>query len=284
MTPIASSLQQTVSLYATQIYADTLLDAQLVLEEHQYTDHELPLINILETTTGSELVLAVHDCLYSALLSVCSFHRIGINDLTPIFFLSRFTRALLLMQYWSDGDTIIKLCESDADDEDIFSGLAELVGELTRVQVNDILESIDPNYLRGLKKLYTPDVSVVEEQTDSPIPEQQLIKLRQWRSLMAAEKSLGFRMVKLGYKPGFKLESYLNRVVNILVERENKEIAFEVLVFILLSSDGWENPLKAWRDNNSIFNLELRDVTTIDVEIIKLIGDFNRLNNQGVKP
>ena len=74
---------------------------------------------------------------------------------------------------------------------------------------------------------------------------------------------------------------YLNRVAGALGERENKDIAFELVPFLLLGRDSWQNPIIAERENAQLLSLEPHDITAVDSEIIKLLGEYDRLSTQG---
>ncbi len=281
MSPIEQSVASTLAPYAAQQFIDTALVAVQALQEHHYVEHELELINILEIDTGIVLLQRTHDCLISHLQAVCTMHRLSVSEDADIVPLAKLVRALLIMQFWEDKETIVGLCNSDAADEDILACLVALVGELTEREAGDLIEDIDPNFLRGLKRLYTDDDFTVEDAGEIEIPADQLTKLRNYRNLMKAEKSLAYRMVKAGYKPGSAFMQYLNRVAGALGERENKDIAFELVPFLLLGRDSWQNPIIAWRENAQLLGLEPHDITAVDSEIIKLLGEYDRLSTQG---
>lgn len=283
MTALTHTLAQTLARHATQEFIDSCVDAQKSLEEHLYTDHELELVNLLEMEQKDTVIEQCYDCLFTHLVSVCSLHRIGVNPQSAITGLAKFTRALLLMQQWEDAQTIVALCTSDALDVERLAALVSLVGELSELEAFDIIESVDPNFLKGLARIYTEGALGVQDASELEIPQAQVDKLRAYRKHMAAERTLAFRMVKAGYQPGAGAEQYLRRSCDQLSEKDNKDIAFEVVPFLLLARDGWANPLAAWRRHSHLFALESHDVTSVDVEITKLLSQYDLLSTQGVK-
>lgn len=279
---LAQSVQQQLQPLATQEFIDQLLVGLNALQEHQYVDHELEVINALDGSDSDiNIIQQTHDAVMNHLHSVCTLHRVKVNPDATLREVALVVKALLLMQYWEDAQTIIDICTSDADDIDRLAKLVSTVGELSELKAGDVLEEVDPNFLRGLQNIYTTGALNTEDPADFNVPDDQLDKLRQWRNLMGAERSLGYRMIRSGYRPGAALEQYIKRVIISLGEKDNKDLAAELMPFILMSRDGWENPLLAWRDISKTLQLELADITAVDVEIIRLLGEFDRLKNQG---
>ena len=277
MTPLETELRQTLEDQVAPEFLDMLADGLDALAVMQYTDHELPVMNALNRPEEYMIIEETHDLIKDALVQVCLLHRITPDSVNcDIAGLSKFVRALLLAQYWDDKETILTVCESDAPDEDKLASLIAIVGELTENEAADIINDVDPNFMRGLAKLYSGDgIAIQEEQF--VIPKPQLEKLRSWRDLMKAEKCMGYRMVKAGYMPGYAFAEYMKRASNAINQGEDKAIAFEVIPFLLLGRDTWDNPLRGWRDNSALLGLEPNEITGVDVFVLKLLGEYDLL-------
>lgn len=278
MLPIVQSAQSALQLYATQQFVDVITEALQALNEHQYDDHEFDLMNIFAAKTDVVLLQATHDCLMAHLFNVCKLHRIIISEDADISSVSKFVRAIMLMQTWSDGASIVALCESDATAEDILASVVALVGELTEVAAAEMIEEVDQNFIKGLSSLYTAQELATELLDEVSVD--QIAKLKLYRDSMKAEKALAYRMIKAGYKPGYAFKLYLDKIVSSLVEKENKDIASEMVPFLFMGRDSWQNPIKAWRDHSFLLGVEPTDITAIDAEILKLLGEFDRLSTQ----
>lgn len=282
---LAQSLQSALAPLTTQEFIDDLIIGVQALAEHLYTDHELELINILDGQMPDiSMVQQAHDCVYNHLISVCQLHRLRVDEASHVRVLAKLVRALLIMQQWDDPATILAVCSSDASDEERLANLVGIVGELTETEALSVILEIDVNFLRGLQRLYSSDAISTDDPSELQVSEEQLTKLRQWRNLMGAQRGLAYRMMKAGYRPGAALEQYTRRVSSALLERDNKDIAAELIPFILMSRDGWQAPLMAWRDLSKTLDLQPQDITAVDVEVIKLLGEFDRLKTQGVNP
>lgn len=280
MNPIQSEVEIVLGPWVSPEYMSTLQEALSALHEHLYSEHELPVLNALGREIDDTIIAEVHAILERSLIDLCTLHQVKVDETTgELSALSKLVRALLLMQYWQEPETILAVCTSDASSVDKLANLVAIVGELSEMLAGDLIADVDPNFLRGLEKLYTSNGIAIEEQRFE-LPPPQLEQLRQYRSSMKAERTLAFRMVKAGYKPGYAFAEYMKRVAGTINQADNQAIAVEVVPFLLMGRDTWVNPVTGWRENNQLLNLDMNDMTGVDTAVMRLLAEFDLLKSK----
>lgn len=278
MHPIEESVRSALEPYASpELIKDIVLGLR-ALHENMYVEHEFKILNFTEQASDELLIQGVYDAVQEALVAVCTTCRVTVDvENTTLGDLAKFVRALMLMQFWGCKEDILAITESDAPDEDKLACIVSLVGELSESKAGEIINGVEDTLMRGLTLMYNDGNLNIEPETNE-LPPAQLDKLRKWRSVMRADRQLAFRMIASGYRPGFAFAEYIKRVGPQLSTMDNQTLANEIIPFILMGRDTWENPLLAWRENNQLLSIEAQDVTMIDVLVVRLLGEFDRLN------
>lgn len=278
MHPIEESVRSALDNYAAPELINDIVLGLRALHEHMYTDHEFAILNLAEQATDELLIQGIYDAVQDGLVNVCTTCRVTVDvENTALGDLAKFVRGLMLMQFWGCKEDILALAESDAPDEDKLASIISLVGELSEVQAGEIINGVEDTLIKGLVLMYSEgDLSISPPEAE--LPPAQITKLQAWKKHMKAERALGYRMIAAGYRPGFAFEEYTKRVGVQLSTQDNQNLANEIIPFILMGRDTWENPLLAWREKNHLLNLDPQDVTSIDVIVIRLLGEFDRLN------
>lgn len=277
MSPIADEVVRTFSQIAHPHYIDHLVDALNALHELFYYEHEVLVLNALNEDNTDLIISNVQEAITTALNAVCVMHRVNVDiDNATLEQLTQLVHALRLMVYWEDSRSIVDICSSDATPEDRLACIVSLVGQMREHEAQEIIMDVDDALIAGLLAHHDPKAF---DFNDHPalVDIDQIERLRSWSIHMKAGRTIAYRMMAAGYKPGYLFEEYVKRAAHHLNDLTNEQVAMEMLSLTLLGRDTWQNPLKALRDNAALTNLEASDIAQMDAAAQRLLASFDNL-------
>lgn len=277
MSPIADEVTRVFEHIAHPTYIDQVIDALNALHDIFYYEHEVVVLNALNEENTDLIISNVQEAIVVALEAVCSMHRVKVDtDNAALEQLTQIVRALNLMVFWEDSDSIVDICSSDASTEDKLACIIGLVGQLREHEAQEVIMEVDEALIRGLLTHHDPK-SMQNDDEAVVLDQGQIERLRSWRDHMKAHRTIAYRMMQAGYKPGFLFEEYTKRVAHHLNDLTNEQVALEMLSLTLLGRDTWQNQLQAWRDNANLTNLDAADIAQVDTAVLRLLGTYDNL-------
>ena len=277
MSPIADEVVRTFSQIAHPHYIDQVVDALNALHELFYYEHEVLVLNALNEDNTDLIISNVQEAITTALNAVCVMHRVNVDtDNATLEQLTQLVHALRLMVFWEDSRGIVDICSSDATPEDRLACIVGLVGQMREHEAQEIIMDVDDALIAGLLAHHDPKAFDFNDHP-ATVDTDQIDRLRSWSLHMKAGRTIAYRMMTAGYKPGYLFEEYVKRVAHHLNDLTNEQVAMEMLSLTLLGRDTWQNPLKALRDNAALTNLEAADIAQVDAAAQRLLASFDNL-------
>lgn len=273
---------------ATPEYRALVQESLQAFDNFMYSDHVSPMLNavLVDDTANHESVLdTVNSLLFEHLDIILRVHHITVQEDTPLYTQLKLVQAIYLMQAWLDQEGMIALASSDASAEERFAAIVQLTTGFSEERVLDILEEVDDGLLKRLVQVLAGDTPSDASGEDVSVSDEQLQKLRVYRNFTGSNKLLAFRLIRLGYRVGYEFDRYLTKALPTLDGLTDQQLTDELLGIILLSSDGWSQPVQCWRDKTQALMIDIGERAKVDVLMMKTVTDFmlyyNNSKNQG---
>lgn len=267
---LTADLAELLASASTPEFSAMACEAAAFLYDTQVEEFAIRLQNVISDSTIMEdngeivglVAVVLRECLDDYLLD----HRIRVSEDAPLWIVTKVGKAVIELPFWQETDAVVDICMTDTPTKDRMADLVKLVcGTETQLMAAS-LESVDESFLKRLIELVNGGV---EDLYESPLDEEQVKRLRQFKLLY--HKTLALQMIELGYRIGSPFLSYMNRVMQRLQQMNNQEFGKEAAAFLLMAGDTWFDPLAGWANHANALQLDLNVQQQVTVEIRKIL-------------
>ena len=276
-------MNDTFLAYANTIFTPVLADEIKIsfdlFELFNLPDYEIDFITLFSTAESyapDTLQDAFLDILNEKIDFILKAHTLVLSDDATIIQKNIILSGLNLLQDLDSYAYILPILESCLDP---IEKLAEVLSQLTTLTATDIITittAIDDTFIVKLKELiYKKEISINDKVT---LSDKQLLiidKLKAFKSFMDSVPSLGVHMVQDGILVGLPLSVYMRYLDDTLVNKTPTELALHIFSLLLITDEGYINPVLAYRSHSNMFFTEIDSITSVDVQIQKLSQSFD---------
>lgn len=207
-------------------------------------------------------------------------HRLKLTDEATLYHKVQILEALYAVQHLNDYSNIAIVLESNEDPEIQLTDILSQLCELKAATIFPLIESFDPSALDLLKQF----VYGREEATGMPMTsliELQKKVLENFKLFLVfaeknlkTQKPLAVHVVESGFMVGQPLERYIPFVKDGLNAVNFDQLSVDVLSIILLTDEGYNNPLITYRQHSHLLLDELTIITRVDSILVHILGLF----------
>lgn len=187
-------------------------------------------------------------------------------------------RALFELQFLEDYSPVLNILDAELLPEEQFAEIIAQHSTLTPSDVLVLVERLDPTVLKTLRTYIDQKIGIdtVRPEDEQKALQTLLTKLKLFRRFLKDQTCLGITMVKqemLLFRP---LAQYLPFIHDAFKSGNPTLLAIDIYSFLLLTQEGKDNPLEAFRQWSYLMLDDLDLVIKVDVQLTKLINDFER--------
>lgn len=251
----------------------------------QYPDSEfVDLISSASNTDPSVLNDRFYYRLVEKLVEIIKQHNITIKKDQPIYLINEFLSGLLLIQYLNDYRDIDYILSSTLPNDEKFAEVIHQVTVLTPLQVLDLIDELQDQTVILLqdfvKMRIGPTISKEE------LPQGLLNKLRSFNEFIEGTETLGRFILDIGMPVGIPIDNYIPYLLKQEQTNTPAQTALNILSVLLLSKEGYNLPIVAYRKIANQLFTDLNQITRIETLISRINSDFETFimaKSQGAK-
>ena len=260
----------------TEEYKQDILTSFDLFEKFNYLDYEESLIDVINNQsylTGADLKDSFVLELNKKLDYVINQHEIYLTDEATVEDKIEIMSALYCFQNLEDYTGVIRMLESFESDYEILSVIISDICMLTSTRMMTILDRFSPSLLINMK-LYITNLEATEENNDERADNKILINLKKYFKFLE-QSCLAEYFIRDGIRIGQRFYSYISYCENSIVSSYDETTAKNFLSIILMSSDGYNNPLMVYRKYGYRILQDLNRVSSVETHVIRLLNNFN---------
>lgn len=260
----------------TEEYKQDILTSFDLFEKFNYLDYEESLIDVINNQsylTGADLKDSFVLELNKKLDYVINQHEIYLTDEATVEDKIEIMSALYCFQNLEDYTGVIRMLESFESDYEILSVIISDICMLTSTRMMTILDRFSPSLLINMK-LYITNLEATEENNDERADSKILINLKKYFKFLE-QSCLAEYFIRDGIQIGQRFYSYISYCENSIVSSYDETTAKNFLSIILMSSDGYNNPLMVYRKYGYRILQDLNRVSSVETHVIRLLNNFN---------
>jgi hypothetical protein len=210
--------------------------------------------------------------LHAKLDYIVTQHAIKLVDTTTLSQKNEILTALAHLQKLIDYTPVLRTLETFADDIEQLSSILSEMTYMEEAEVHSLIESVDPSMLRTLK---TYAYQREEELESSEEPNYNLVENIKIFNEFTQNRGLGSVLLNNGTLPGERFRTYIPFIEDLVVVPNNDAAtALNFLSTLLLSSDGYNATLLAYRKYSFQLLHDLNLVSKVEVKLLDLIGQY----------
>lgn len=196
-------------------------------------------------------------------------HKITLSKDTTLSQRIEFCEGLYRLQYMEDYTGISNALESLEPNDEILALIMSDVTSLTDIEIREIIEDFNPIVLASLKSfIATKDKEEIKvENTD-------LATRIKYFFHLFERNSIGRNLVSV-VLIGQRFSEYLPFVKEEIIKGSDEDIAFNLYSVLILSIDGYNNPLVVYRKYAEELFTNINKISLIEEFMIKFINQFN---------
>lgn len=260
----------------TEEYKQDIFTSFDLFEKFNYLDYEESFIDVINNQsylTGSDLKDNFVIELNKKLDYVINQHEIYLTDEATVEDKIEVMSALYIFQNLEDYTGIIRMLESFESDYEILSVIISDLCMFTSTRLMTILDSFSPNLLINMK-LYINNLETTQDNQDERADSKILVNLKKYFDFLK-EDCLAKYFVRDGIQIGQRFYSYISYCENSIVSSYDEITAKNFLSILLMSSDGYNNPLMVYRKYSYRILQDLNRVSSVETHVIRLLNNFN---------
>ena len=192
--------------------------------------------------------------------------------------INQILNALYQLQFLEEYNAVLNVLDAELDSEEKFAEIIAQHSTLSPMSILVLIESFDATVLKTLRTYIAQKTGLDTVRPEDEQKSLQLLlnKLKLFRQFLKDQTCLGITMVRqemLLFRP---LKQYLPFVHDAFKTNNPTMLAIDLYSFLLLTEEGRENPLEAFRQYGYLMLDDLDLTMKVDVQLTKLINDFER--------
>lgn len=249
-------------------------------EEYGLDDYETEFFNIITDDTFTDPA-GMQDNFYIRLVSYITFilqsHGIKLNDEATLREMNEILDAIKILQNLLDYEEVYDVIEMDIDEFTKFARIFELTSCLTESRIKDIVEDFDDDFIMSLKYLIKQTKKINESYiyNDSDTKTKIIANARKFNKFIKEAPTLGVQMLDQGLLIGEEFNLYIPYIEEHLITiKDVKALATNLYSVIILSSDGFANPLLCYKNNINKLSLSPETINNIEVAYNNFAAEY----------
>lgn len=263
-----------------------IVQAFQVLEDFAFPDFQSPYVELVMTMdqyNAQDVQDHFTTKLHEQLDFVVHSHMIRLNEATPIWEKVNICEALFKIQNLDDYTNIAVVLESELDPEE---KMADVLSQCCALTVHGLLPyvfEVSDSVISQLKT-YIHEKEETEGKTLTSFTELQkkiIQNLRLFKAFLESEKrhAVGIFLLEHNVLIGQPLERYIPFVDECLRANDYEQVALDAYSLILLTDEGYNNPIHHFKKNTGLLLDDLHSITKVDVLINQIAAGFERFKN-----
>ena len=260
--------------------ADALLESfdifnDIPLEDHENDFNELLMLD--GTIDKTELTVQFENLVTTLLYKLFQEHGIKVAEETPLHILNQICRGLLEIEYYLDGETILRTIESDLDNEEKVSELIALCCPLEAELIVFYIEEVSPSLIDKTQELFEERVTLDKGELEKENNQRKIIsKLRDITRFIDDKDLIGYRLISAGVYVGADFERYIQYIQHETDTMDIDKVSKELFFMLNMSSESLVNIIACFTKYSDLLFHNVDKITKVYNRINKLILDFDR--------
>ena len=285
-------MREELSMFVNDNYPygkqDLFHQAFELFDDYEIEDYDTPFMEMMDVFDNSDYATFItnfESAIKNSILSIITDHGITLTEQATLSEILIIAQGILDIQSYEDKESIVRILETDFDDEEKFSELMNLVVTLPVETIAIVIESIDQGIFTKLKDYVNgEDIDVAESIEESESSKIIIKNLKDFRTFSDFKDAIGFKIINMGFKVGSSFEIY-GRYLKKFIEdfKDIDKVAKEFYVVLLMSKESYILPLSHYRKISYNYIDDLDIVTKVDIALSKLQNDFDKFKSDMVQ-
>lgn len=282
-----------IEAYINETYhpdlVDTMRKAFSLFEAFELPDYESEFIDLLmmeDMESSQNTQDHFTTILHKKLDTVIQCHLIIPMEAAHIHEKVGLIEALYNIQHLTDYSSIVHTLEADYDPIERLAEVLSTCGELTPIAIENMILEFNPSILETLKQF----VYAKESETDTILTSTQefqrkiIRNLRSFKDFLDSDLALifkgkpaiGLTMLESNVMVGQDLELYIPFIDAQLKHQDYPKLALDVYSIILLSDEGYNNPVGTFKKNCGWLLDDLTAISKVDPLYMTIANAFDK--------
>lgn len=190
-----------------------------------------------------------------------------------------FIRGYVDLEDYIDHQVVIRICETDATDEE---KLAEAIALTTEYGLDTLLSfitDVDEAALFTLSRMHQKETPAEEVENESELPEEradQILNIKAYE-LWLKEHHLQagcFELIRQGYPVGAPFKLYWSKYKDVILSADRAKLSVEIVGLFLLSKEHWANPVLAFTQLSEELFDSINVISECNTAVRELMNGF----------
>lgn len=248
-------------------------------EDFGLPEYENSFFNIIMNHTYKDpsfLQDEFYDCVISYADEILNQHGIVLKPDVRLLYRVELLEGILILNDLVDYIEIYEILEQDKDTFELFSLVMETVTDLEFTDIMNILDDVNPMFISTLRdhveKLAENDKNNEDGYDDLKFA---IIKnARNFDKFMNKEPTAGIQMMDQGLLLAEDFSTYIPYIEEYLKIHDVKLLAITLYSVLILSRDGFKNPLMTFKDNLNKLPIDMNLHNDLDVALNNFSSEY----------
>lgn len=282
-----------IEAYINETYhpdlVDTIRKAFSLFEAFELPDYESEMIDLLmvgDMETSQNIQDHFTTLVHKQLDRVIQCHLIIPMEAAHIHEKVSLIEALYNVQHLNDYSSIVHTLEADYDPLERLADVLSTCSEMTPLAIENMILKFNPSILDTLKQfVYGKEADTKTILTDSQELQRKIIhNLRSFKDFLDSDlalifkgkQAIGLMMLESNVMVGQDLELYIPFIDAQLKHQDYPKLALDVYSIILLSDEGFNNPVGTFKKNAGWLLDDLTAISKVDPMFMTIANAFDK--------
>lgn len=282
-----------IEAYINETYhpdlVDTMKKAFSLFEAFELPDYESEFLDLLmmgDMESSQNVQDHFTTILHKKLDTVIQCHLISPMEAAHIHEKVGLIESLYNIQHLTDYTSIVHTLEADYDPIERLAEVLSVCGEMTPLAIENIILDFNPSILETLKQfVYAKEAETNTILTSTQELQRKIIKnLRAFKDFLGTDLALSFKgkstiglqMLESNVMVGQDLELYIPFIDAQLKHQDYPKLALDIYSIILLSGEGFSNPVGVFKKNCGWLLDDLIAISKVDPLYMTIANAFDK--------
>lgn len=190
-----------------------------------------------------------------------------------------FTAGYVSLEDFLDHERIIRICETDMNDEEKLAELVELTSGYGMETLMSFILSVDEAAIMNLKRMHLRETPAEDRVNETELPEVSEDQIRNVKAYELFMKEFNltvdcYQLVRMGFPIGAPFQLYWQQYKDVILTADRATLSKEIIGLFLLSKEHWTNPLLAFTNISEELFDSMTIITECNVEVRQLYSGF----------
>lgn len=234
---------------------------------------------MMDENNIEDIALAIYQQIYNDSKEILKMFGIQVQDDTLLSQIGELIEAFTVLESYEDSVNVVAYLLGESTNVDRVCNLLSLVTPYPIEHWLTVLSEVSNTLIKTLLDLHSEKANNSqvdgEEELDTESKQKIVDRLKEFYKDEELKNCIGFQLITQGVVVGSTFITYVDKVRSYLEMLPNNTLVNELFILLVMSRDGFLNPMTTYQTYSGKIFDDIAKITTINTALIAKFSKFN---------